>query len=223
MMLTKEQARIRIAKRVAQELNSHNELLFVNLGIGIPTLVADYVNDNIIIQSENGMLGVGGLAEGDKIDHQLINASRQYVMETQGCCYFDSSTAFGMIRGGHIDVAVLGAFEADQLGNVANWIIPGGKQLGVGGAMDLVSGAKKVIIAMQYLDKKGGSRVKKKCSLPVTGISVVDMIVTDMAVFEIRQQKLYLVEIAPELSLEDIRSNTDAEFELGNDFKSMED
>jgi 3-oxoacid CoA-transferase B subunit len=222
-MLTKEQARIRIAKRVAQELNSHNELLFVNLGIGIPTLVADYVNDNIIIQSENGMLGVGGLAEGDKIDHQLINASRQYVMETQGCCYFDSSTAFGMIRGGHIDVAVLGAFEADQLGNVANWIIPGGKQLGVGGAMDLVSGAKKVIIAMQYLDKKGGSRVKKKCSLPVTGISVVDMIVTDMAVFEIRQQKLYLVEIAPELSLEDIRSNTDAEFELGNDFKSMED
>jgi len=159
--MDEESAKIRIVKRIAQEFSemSKDRPLYVNLGVGIPTMVANYVKgDNLFLQAENGMLGVGPAAEPGKEDPLLINAGRVKITETKGCAYFDSSASFGMIRGGHIDATVIGAFEVDENGNVANWIIPNGKQLGVGGAMDLVAGAKRVYIAMQHVTKKRGAK-----------------------------------------------------------------
>ena len=222
-MIPEEAAKVRIAKRIAREFTSEDQILFINTGVGIPTMVPGFIEtENVVVQAENGILGVGPLAEDDQIDPQLINAGRQPIMETPGCSYFDSSTSFGMIRGGHIDATILGAFEVDQHGNIANWIIPNGTQLGVGGAMDLVAGAKRVIIAMQHTNKKNETKVKKECSLPVTGYGEVDMLVTEYAVFVFEDGKMVLKEIAPEISLDYLKSITGAEYEISPDLKVME-
>jgi len=219
--MIKEDSAVRIARRCAKEFEQ-NRLMFINLGVGIPTLIANYLkSDQVFIQTENGMLGVGGLAEDQEVDPQLINAGRQYVKETPGASYFDSAASFGMIRGNHIDATVIGAFEVDQQGNIANWIIPNGKQLGVGGAMDLVTGAKRVIVAMRHIDKQGNPKIVKQLSLPATGFSEVDMIVTDLAVFSFENNRLVLKEIAPEANLAQIEQVTGAEFVVDDDLKEI--
>jgi 3-oxoacid CoA-transferase B subunit len=185
-------------------------------------MVANYSRGgNIFIQAENGILGVGPLAEGDKVDRQLINAGRQPVTETPGCSYFDSATSFGMIRGGHVDATVIGAFEVDEEGNISNWIIPNGKQLGVGGAMDLVTGAKQVIVGMQHTTKDGKSKLVKGCRLPVTGFGEVDLVVTELGLFAFEARRLVLKEIAPEVSLEVLTSLTEARFEVSPGLQPM--
>ena len=221
--MSEEIAKERIAKRIAQEFRLTTNRLFLNLGVGIPTMVADYVNNaNVFVQAENGMLGVGPLAKSDEEDWQLINAGRQMVTMTKGCSFFDSAMSFGMIRGGHVDATVLGAFEVDEAGNIANWIIPNGKQLGVGGAMDLVSGANRVIVAIQHQDKKGKSKIKKNCALPITGFHEADLIITEYAVFAYEDGGLVLKEIAPEVTLEDIRMMTEAAYKVSTTVKTMD-
>ena len=181
--LNKEEAEARIAKNVAYLFKDAEDTVVLNLGVGIPTRVSNYItNKNVFIHAENGMLGVGALAKEGEVHPKLINASRQPVVETSGCAYIDSCTAFGMIRGGRVDATVLGAYQVDEQANVANWIIPNGKQLGVGGAMDLIVGAKVVIIAMMHTNKDK-MKLIKSCTLPVTGYGEVDIIVTEMAVF----------------------------------------
>jgi 3-oxoacid CoA-transferase B subunit len=167
------------------------------------------------------MLGVGCAAPEGQMDHDLINAGRTCVTETPGCSYMDSAASFGMIRGGHIDATVIGAFEVDQKGNIANWIIPNGKQLGVGGAMDLVTGAREVVIAMQHTSKNGKSKLVKDCMLPITGIGEADMVVTEYAVFVFEGGRLVLKEIAPEITVGELRDITDAEFDVSVDLHLM--
>jgi len=223
-LMPEKDAKERIAKVIADYFNqqAENRTLFINLGVGIPTLVANYINSkNIFIQAENGMLGVGPEAKGDRRDSNLINAGRTPVTETPGCSYFDSSISFGMIRGGHIDSTVIGAFEVDENGNIANWIIPNGKQLGVGGAMDLVSGARQVIVAMQHTTKNGKPKIVKKCSLPITGIGEADMIVTEYAVFVRENGKLVLEQIAPEITIDILSCITEADFKVSENLKIM--
>lgn len=223
IQLSENVVKERIVKRIAQEFIGSKMPIFINLGVGMPTMVANYLRgeENVYLQAENGMLGVGPQAPPEKEDRQLINAGRQPVTETPGCCFFDSATSFGMIRGGHIDVTVIGAFEVDEKGNIANWIIPDGKMLGVGGAMDLVTGAKRVIIAMQYLDKKGRSKLKKACSLPITGFGEADLVVTEFGVFRFENGRYVLMEIAPEVSLEELKKITEAAFDVADDLKVM--
>lgn len=219
--LSKEEKQQIIAKNVAKIFDEDPFYRVVNLGVGIPTMAANYVTrEDVTIMAENGMLGVGPLADPEHVHPDLINASRQSVLETRGCCYSDSAEAFGMIRGGHIDATVLGAFEVDQDANVANWIIPGGKQLGVGGAMDLVSGAKKVIIAMTHTSKTGPKLVAH-CSLPLTAKGKVDTVVTEYAVFHFEQGRIVLVKKAPYITLEEIRSITGVEYEVSADLGTM--
>jgi 3-oxoacid CoA-transferase B subunit len=216
-IMTEQQAKERIASTIARHFDGDAEKgrLFINLGVGIPTMVANYVTSpNIFVQAENGMLGVGCAAPEGQLDHDLINAGRTCVTETPGCVYLDSAASFGMIRGGHVDATVIGAFEVDQHGNIANWIIPNGKQLGVGGAMDLVTGAREVVIAMQHTSKNGKSKLVKECTLPITGIGEADMVVTEYAVFVFDKGRLVLKERAPEITLEELRSITDADFDL---------
>jgi 3-oxoacid CoA-transferase B subunit len=216
-IMTEQQAKERIASTIARHFDGKAEKgrLFINLGVGIPTMVANYVTSpNIFVQAENGMLGVGCAAPEGQMDHDLINAGRTCVTETPGCVYLDSAASFGMIRGGHVDATVIGAFEVDQKGNIANWIIPNGKQLGVGGAMDLVTGAREVVIAMQHTSKNGKSKLVKECTLPITGIGEADMVVTEYAVFVFDKGRLVLKERAPEITLEELRSITDADFDL---------
>jgi 3-oxoacid CoA-transferase B subunit len=216
-IMTEQQAKERIASTIARHFDGQAEKgrLFINLGVGIPTMVANYVTSpNIFVQAENGMLGVGCAAPEGQMDHDLINAGRTCVMETPGCVYLDSAASFGMIRGGHVDATVIGAFEVDQKGNIANWIIPNGKQLGVGGAMDLVTGAREVVIAMQHTSKNGKSKLVRECTLPITGIGEADMVVTEYAVFVFDKGRLVLKERAPEITLEELRSITDADFDL---------
>lgn len=212
--LSEEQARIRIARRIAREFVAQNRELVINLGVGIPTMVANYITQDskIFIQAENGILGAGPIAQGDRIDRQLINAGRQPITETFGCCYFDSAMSFGMIRGGHVDATVIGALQVDQEGSIANWIIPNGKQLGVGGAMDLVTGAKQVIVGMQHTTREGKSKLVAQCSLPITGFYECDMVVTELALFTFEERRMILKEIAPEITLEELRAVTDADF-----------
>jgi 3-oxoacid CoA-transferase B subunit len=216
------EGRVRIARRIAGEFLKESRRLVINLGVGIPTMVADYLQGkDIFIQAENGMLGVGRQAAGDRIDRQLINAGRQPVTETPGCSYFDSATSFGMIRGGYVDATVIGAFEVDEEGNIANWINPVGKQLGVGGAMDLVTGAKQVIIGMQHNTRDGKPKLVRRCTMPITGYSEVDMVVTELGVFYFRDGRLLLEEIAPEVSLESLTALTEARFAVSKDLKEL--
>ncbi len=198
-----------IAKRVAKELKDGQ---LVNLGIGLPTLVANYIPKDmyVVLQSENGMVGMGPAAENGSENLDVINAGGQYVTLLPNGCYFDSATSFSLIRGGHVDVTVLGALEVDQEGNLANWIIPGKMVPGMGGAMDLVTGAKKVIVAMQHTGK-GEPKILKKCTLPLTAKGIVDLIVTELCVIEVTEKGLVLKEIHPETTVDEVISLTDAE------------
>ncbi|HWQ21282.1 MAG TPA: 3-oxoacid CoA-transferase subunit B [Clostridia bacterium] len=222
--IPEQQAKERIASVIARHFDAEAQSgrLFINLGVGIPTVVANYVtNPHVYIQAENGMLGVGCAAPEGQMDHDLINAGRTCVTETPGCSYLDSAASFGMIRGGHVDATVIGAFEVDQTANIANWIIPNGKQLGVGGAMDLVTGAREVVIAMQHTSKNGKAKLVRQCTLPVTGIGEADMVVTEYAVFLFDDGRLVLRELAPEITVDELRAITEAEFEVSPELRTM--
>ncbi len=208
-MLTKEQ----IAQVIAKELKDG---YYVNLGIGIPTLVANYIPSGmtVTLQSENGLLGMGPFPTEEEVDADLINAGKQTVTTLKGSSFFDSATSFAMIRSGRVDLTVLGAMEVNDRGDIANWKIPGKMVKGMGGAMDLVSGAKKVVVAMEHCDKDGNSKILKECNLPLTAAGKVTLIVTDMAVMKVENEELRLIEIAEGYSVEEIVNATDAELLL---------
>lgn len=216
MALSREQ----IAQRIAQELRDG---YYVNLGIGIPTLVANYIPQGIevLFQSENGLLGMGAFPTDEEVDPDLINAGKQTVTATTGASYFSSAESFAMIRGGHVDLTVLGAFEVDQQGNIASWMIPGKLVKGMGGAMDLVAGAENIIVAMAHANKAGESKILKKCSLPLTGVNCVRKIVTDLAVLELIDGKFHLLERAPGVSTEEIQRLTEAELVVNGEVPEM--
>ncbi|GHS48909.1 succinyl-CoA:3-ketoacid coenzyme A transferase subunit B [Helicobacter pylori] len=201
-----------IIKRAAKELK---EGMYVNLGIGLPTLVANEVSGmNIVFQSENGLLGIGTYPLEGSVDADLINAGKETVTVVPGASFFNSTDSFAMIRGGHIDLAILGGMEVSQNGDLANWMIPKKLIKGMGGAMDLVHGAKKVIVIMEHCNKYGESKVKKECSLPLTGKGVVHQLITDLAVFEFSNNAMKLVELQEGVSLDQVKEKTEAEFEV---------
>ncbi|MBC77637.1 MAG: succinyl-CoA--3-ketoacid-CoA transferase [Halobacteriovoraceae bacterium] len=216
MALSKQQ----IAQRIAKELKDG---YYVNLGIGIPTLVANYVPDGIeiMLQSENGLLGMGEFPDEEHVDADLINAGKQTVTAVKGAAFFDSATSFSMIRGGHVDLTVLGAFEIDEKGNIASWMIPGKLVKGMGGAMDLVAGAENIIVAMTHANKHGESKILKECSLPLTGVNCVKTVVTDLAVMELKDGAFHLKERAPGVSVEEIQEKTQAKLVVEGDIPEI--
>lgn len=217
MALTKEQ----IAQRIAQELKDG---YYVNLGIGIPTLVANYVPTDmqIMLQSENGLLGMGEFPTEENVDADLINAGKQTVTAVDGAAYFSSAESFAMIRGGHVDLTVLGAFEVDQLGNIASYMVPGKLVKGMGGAMDLVAGAENIIVAMTHANKNGESKILPQCTLPLTGANCIKKVVTDLAYLEIHEGKFHLIERAPGVSVEEIKQLTAADLVIEGDVPEMQ-
>ena len=206
--------RDQMAARAARELKDG---FYVNLGIGIPTLVANYIPDgvDVTLQSENGMLGMGPFPYDDEVDPDLINAGKQTISELDRSSYFSSADSFAMIRGGHIDLSILGAMEVSEKGDLANWMVPGKMVKGMGGAMDLVAGVKRVVIVMDHASKAGESKLLHQCSLPLTGKEVVDLVITNLGVFEVERGKgMKLIELAPDVTLDEIKAQTEATFEV---------
>ncbi len=210
--------RERIARRAEKEVQDG---FFVNLGIGMPTLVANYISDNkqVVLQSENGLLGIGPYPTKDSVDPDLINAGKETVTAIKGASYFSSAESFAMIRGGHIDLAILGAMEVAENGDLANWMIPGKMIKGMGGAMDLVHGAQRVVIIMDHVNRKGEPKILKKCSLPLTGKNVVNRIITDRAVIDVTEEGLKLVEVMEGFTVEDIQNSTEPELIIAEGLK----
>lgn len=211
----------RIAKRVAKEIKDGD---VINLGIGLPTMVANFLPEgvDVTVHSENGFLGLGPAPEAGQENTYLVNAGGQYVTVQPGGMFFDSAFSFGLIRGGHVDVSVLGALEVDEKGSLANWIIPGKKVPGMGGAMDLVSGAKEVVIAMTHT-AKGAPKILKQCTLPYTAVGVVDLIVTEMCVLKVTPEGLVMIEKHPDYTVEEVQAATEAKLIIADDLKAMED
>ena len=209
-----------IAKRIAQELQNNT---YVNLGIGIPTLIANYIpkDINVVFQSENGILGMGPFPKKGQEDPDLINAGKQTITSELGAVIFDSAMSFAMIRGGHVQLTVLGAMEVSENGDIANWKIPGKMVKGMGGAMDLVASSENIIVAMTHTNRKGMSKLLKKCSLPITGINCVKKIITDLAVIDVTSRGFKLIERAPGVSVEDIINSTDAKLIINGEILEM--